>query len=540
MPLRPDMEIQDYIQIFSKRKRVIISSFLLVFLVASAYTVLTPKQYKSTTTILIIPQQVPESFVRSTVTVGLENRLATIQQLITSRTRLKKVMEEVGLFAQARKAGLEEEAVGAMSKRIEIEVAQDPRMGGMPQTDSEAFSLSFFHEDPTLAMLTTSRIASLFIEEKLKLREKQAVGTSEFLKSQLKETKTKLDAQEAKVKRYKMQYSGGLPEELATNLTNMARLQQQEGMIAAEIRDTRNRMIALQTQLSALERGSQAVFHDDGKVEVDTSEDSATVITRELNERRNLLTELSAKYTDKYPDVVRLRGEVEELEKKLAAIPMSFRSSKDNGKNISNSRTYLPLTGREREASRLLKAQILSTKADIKAMNRERETIRRNIFAIQGRVNQAPRRDQELITLTRDYDNLKVQYNELQIRKTEADISQDLEMRMKGDQFKILDPANLPKKPFKPNIIKILGVAFLMAGFLGFGGAFGLEKMDLSLRGVTDFKHFFDLPILVSIPILETIKIDRRQNLRRKAIIAGVLSFALAFFAFLLFFKLKF
>jgi capsular polysaccharide biosynthesis protein len=94
---------------------------------------------------------------------------------------------------------------------------------------------------------------------------------------------------------------------------------------------------------------------------------------------------------------------------------------------------------------------------------------------------------------------------------------------MKGDQFQILDPANLPKNPFKPNIIKILGVAFLMAGFLGFGGAVGLEKLDLSLRGVTDFKHFFDLPILASIPILETMEIDRQKKTRRIVIFGGII-----------------
>src|SRR3990172_3473261 len=231
MPLRPDMELQDYFQIFSKRKWFIIISFLSVFFGASVYIVLTPNQYKSTTTILTIPQRVAENFVRSTVTYGAEDRLSTIQQQITSRTRLMKVVEELGLFPKMRKEGLQEEVVKVMSSRIDVEVARDPRRRerGLG-AEAEAFSLSFIHEDPMVAMLTASRLASLFIEENLKLREKQAVGTSEFLESQLKETKAKLVVQEEKVKRYKMQYSGGLPEELATNLTNLARLQQQEGM----------------------------------------------------------------------------------------------------------------------------------------------------------------------------------------------------------------------------------------------------------------------------------------------------------------------
>jgi polysaccharide chain length determinant protein (PEP-CTERM system associated) len=529
------MEVQDYLQIFSKRKKFVIVTCISVFFVAIAYIVLTPKQYLSTTTVLTIPQQVPENFIRSTVTLGTEGRLSTIQQQITSRTRLKKVMDEVGLFAEARKEGLEEEAIATMINRINVEVAQDPRRDRGRRSESEAFSISFLHEDPMLAMLTTSRLTSLFIEENLKLREKQAEGTSEFLESQLKETKEKLEVQEEKVKRYKMRYSGGLPEELRVNLSNMDRLQLQDRTVSDEIRFAGQRKITLQTQLSMLKSGPKAFFHDDGKVEVDTSEDSATVIERELSVRRSQLAELSARYTDKYPDVVRLRGEVEEMEKKLAAMQMSPQSSKDNEENVSGSSSYLPLTGREREEYRGLKNQISATEAEIEALKRERKTIRRNIAALQSRLDQGPRRDQELVTLTRDYDNLKDQYNELQKKKMEADISQDLEMRMKGATFQILDPANLPKKPFKPKIGKIFGLAFLMAGFLGFGGAIGLEKMDLSLRGVTDFKHFFDIPILASIPILETLEIDRRPNLRRKAIIAGVVSFAFAFFAFLLF-----
>jgi len=537
MPLRPEMELQDFIQIFYKRKWLIIISFISIFLVAGVYTVTTKKMYQSTTTILTIPQQVPENFVRSTVTVGVEGRLSTIQQQITSRTRLIKVMSELGLFAGSRKEGLEDEAASAMAKRITIEVADPRRRGG--RNESDAFSVSFLHEDPMLAMLTTSRLASLFIEENSKLRETQAVGTSEFLETQLKETKAKLEAQEEKVKQYKMQYAGGLPEELRVNLNNMDRLQAQERMIADEIRFAGQRKVTLQTQLSMIERGSQAILHDDGKVEIDTSEDTATVLARELNLKRGQLTELSAKYTDKYPEVLRLRGEVEELEKKLAEIPMSLRSSKDNEKNVSNSRTSMPLTGRGMEEYRSVKAQILSTDAEVNALKHERETIRRNLLALQGKVEQGPRRDQELITITRDYDNLKGQYNELLKKKMEADLSKDLELRLKGEQFQILDPANLPKEPSVPKIKKIFALAFLMAGFLGFGGAIGLEKIDLSLRGVTDFKYFFDIPILASIPILETPEIGRQQKLRRKAKLAGIISFAFALFAFLLFFTLK-
>ena len=540
MPLRPDMELQDYLQIFSKRKWIIIICYLSVIFGAVVHLMVTPKLFKSTTTILVIPQQVPEKFLQSTVAEGVEGRLATIEQQLTSRTRLMKVMEELGLFKTEREEMAQESVIEMMTKKIEIDVAQDPKRQIGRESRNEAFSISFVHTDPNLAMLTASRLASLFIEENLKSRVKRAVGTSEFLESQLKETKAKLAAQEEKVRQYKMRYSGQLPEELQANLNSLGRLQDQYRINADGISAAEQRKLTLQSQLGTVEKGLQAVLHEDGRVEVDTSANSTQAIISELNTRRNQLNELSAKYTDQYPDVVRMRQEVEQLEKKLAEATMAVHPSRESGKEESIKRTYMPFTGREKEEFRTLKAQLVSTDAEIAALKRERETIRRNIGAYQAKVDLAPRRDMEMITLTRDYDNLKKSYDDLLQKRDSATISEKLEISQKGDQFQILDPANLPEKPFKPKPKLIFGIAFLMAGILGFGGAIGLEKMDLSLRGVTDFKHYFDLPILASIPILETMEFGRRKYLRRKAIIGGMISFAFALFAFLLFIVLKF
>lgn len=494
MPLRPDMEFQDYLRVLSKRKWIIILTYISLFVAASVYIVLTPKLYKSSTTILSIPQKVPPSFIPSTVTVGAGDRMATIEQLIKSRTRLKRVMEDVGVFAKARKEGLEDETIRWMNKRIDVRSVVNPLGKEIDsQTESQAFSISFLHEDPTMAMLTASRIASLFIEENDKLREKQAVGTSEFLESQLKETKARLDVQEQRVKKFKMRHSGELPQELQTNLANLQRLQDQYRMATEGIRAAEQRLLSLHSSPSS-------------------SEDTSLAIRRELNLRRNQLVELTTKYTNQYPDVIRMREEVEELEKKLA-----------NSSSSPSTDTKL----------------VAAIESEIDALKREREHIRRNTEIHQAKVDQAPLRDQELIIVTRDYDNLKNQYNELLRKKSEADISQNLEVREKGTQYRVLDPANLPKDHSVPNITKIFGLAFFVAGFLGFGGAIAMERMDLSLRGVTDFKHFFDIPILASIPILETVEIGRRQKLRKKAIIGGIVSVTFTIFAFLFFFLWK-
>ena len=124
MPLRPKMELRDYGALFLRRKWMIVFSFLFILLCASVYCVVTPELYKSSTTILIIPQSVPQDYVRSTVSVKVEQQLATIKQQVLSRTTLMKVMEELRLFERERKHLSPEEVVELMRKRVEIEVAQ--------------------------------------------------------------------------------------------------------------------------------------------------------------------------------------------------------------------------------------------------------------------------------------------------------------------------------------------------------------------------------------------------------------------------------
>jgi succinoglycan biosynthesis transport protein ExoP len=490
------MELQDYLQIFSKWKWVIICSIFFVFIGAIIYILVTPKQYKSTTTILVIPQRVPENYVRSTVAEGMEGRLATIQQQLTSRTRLTKVMDELGLFKKEREEMAPERVIEMMKKKIEIDVAKDPTRDRPSESRNQAFSISFVDTDPKLAMLTTDRLASLFIEENLKSREKIAAGTSEFLESQLRQAKARLEAQEQKINQYKLQFLGELPQQLGTNLTKLNILQDQYRSNADRLRAAETKKLNLQAMIQT---------------------DKRQTLMTELASRRNQLAELSAKYTDSYPDVIRLRKEVEQLERKIAE-----------------------KRGIELEGIGRMEAEIASVDAEMASLTRERANIQRNIDVLQAKADQSPLHEQEMITLTHNYDNLKKEYDDLLQKREEAKISEKMEISTHGDQFQILDPANLPEVPFKPKPKLIFGFAFLMAGFLGFGGAIGLEKMDLTLRGVTDFKHYFDLPILASIPILETVEFVRRKNLRRKAIIGGMISFAFALFALLLFFAIKF
>jgi polysaccharide chain length determinant protein (PEP-CTERM system associated) len=435
-----------------------------------------------------------------------------------------------------------------MRKRITIEVGQtDARQTDTRQTD--AFMLSFVHENRQMAMLTTSRLASFFIDENLKNREQQAVATTDFLDSQLQETKKKLEEQEEWVKKYKSAFMGELPQQLQANLAMMSRLQDQMKANADAIRTAQDRKMFTESQISTL--GSQVASieaqaraasgsTETAAAEQASSSDPDASYLPELNAKRAQLANLSTRYTDRYPEIRRLKEEIARLEKQVSdarANPPPTEGSAGE----PTARHPAPLginpaspLAREKEEIRRLRTVLKGLDLEIQSLNKENGEIRKSVAAVERRVERSPKREQEMISLTRDYENLKRSYDELLKKKLEADVAQNLEKRQKGEQFQILDPPNLPEDPFIPNRPKVFGIAVLAALLVGFGGAIGLEMIDPSVREAKDFRHFSEIPILASIPSIHDKAYAKKVGRRRAAVFGGLITFTTVVTVFLI------
>lgn len=522
MPLRPDLEPKEFLEIFSRRKLLIVFTILFILSGAIVYCGIMPDIYKSSTTILVIPQRVPEKFVSSTVTYGVAERLTATSQQILSRTRLMQVIDEIGLYRGERNSTPPEILAEKMRSRIGIKIH-----GG---ENKDRFVLSFEHEDPKTAMLTTSRLTSFFIDENLRVREQLAAGTSEFLDTQVEEVKKKLEVQEEKVKHYKLTFMGELPQQMEANLNMLTGLQNQRRTNAEALGRAEDRKLLLESQI----RGMQDQIR---KLEGGAGEDPTDRLIEQLFTKRKQLEELSTKYTPSYPTVIQLRIEVQRLEENIAKIKEGGLAANDN----SFSPSLLKLrTARERQELGHLRTQMKSLELDIHGLKREQAEIQAASNSIQTKVSRLPQREQEMIAITRDYDNLRRSYDDLVKKKLEAAMSQNLEERQKGEQFQLLDPPTLPTVPFKPDRTKILAVAFFAALALGFGGAIGVEMLDPRLRGRKDFTHFFDLPVLATIPIIQDDRYVRRNTWRRAAVLGGIFSFMGIFIVILLMFGERF
>lgn len=526
MPLRPNMEPGDIMDILRRKKWVILFSVLLIHMGAAVYCILAPDLYRSTVKLLVIPPAVSEGMVRSTVSIDSKDRLKMIEQDILSGARLSGMIKELGLFKEEGRGMSPDALVDRVRKRIDMEIE-----------GKNTFILFFQDENPEIAMRVTSRLGSFFVEENIRSRESTAQETSKFLTDEVQATRNRLEAQEEKLKRYKLQYGGELPQQEQANLNRLQRLQDQIKNNSDAVARLEDRKVFLEAQISSIERNARGSGDQDPWEAVGSSDTpSPGNLLQELAMRKKKLDELSRKYTALYPAVVQARWEVEQLEARIAAIRQASRKPKDGKPAGSTTPKPTPegdLTNMDTGDIGRLRGQIAAIDLEIVALKRESANTNQTINQIQRKVELLPQREQELISLSRDYDNIKRSYDELLKKKLDSQVSQKLEEKQKGEQFKILEPANLPNRPYKPNRPLVLGLAFLASLAVGIGTCFVLEMMDPTLRGSREFRNFFDTPILACLPVIRDDRLVRQVAVRRAMLYGGLVSMLGAYLVFL-------
>lgn len=498
-----DSETQKYLDMAVRRKYWIILSFLIVLLAGLTYALSAPRIYEAQTLILVQPQKVPENFVKPIVSTGIETRLPTITQQVTSRTNLERLIAKYHLFDNNKRAVIDEK-VRLFRDRIRIEVNR----GSRSDRDANVFTIAFRYEDPRKAMSVTNALASNFISENLRTREAQAIGTSVFLADELRSIEGKLAKKEEELKHYREKYMGGLPEQLDTNLRILERMQEQLDQLQTSLIDAENRRLILQREIQSQMEGEFPVRPEQPRGREDT----------DLQALRNELVALEAKYTPYHPDVIRLKETIGKLEKRQSEVKAhgTIGAERLNG-SIADER---------------VRKELAELEAEIKSRRQEIQNTKSQIKWYQRRVEETPKREQELLTLTRDYENLKESYKSLLNRKLESEIALSMERKQQGEQFRVLDPAIEPLKPVSPKMRKILLMTVLLGLVVGCGLAYVVETMDGSFKSPEELETELKVPVLVSMPFHYTKAEIRRQEvmgiLKATSVMVGFIACAAA------------
>jgi polysaccharide chain length determinant protein (PEP-CTERM system associated) len=483
------LNIGYWVALASRRRWLIIVPFCLAVIVGSILSVKLPRIYEASTLILVQPQRVPEKLVQPVVDIDSEHRISTISQQIMSRSNLEKVIEKFRLFSGIEpNAMFMEDKVNDLRQRIKVEVSRT-----RSRNDTDAFTISFRDRDPQVTMQVANGLATFFIDENLKSREGQAVGTTDFLEAELETMRKRLEEEEERLKQYRQANMGELPEQLASNLEILGRLHMQLGQKEESLRSARVSLAALETE--SVMRQNALIAASSGRSGRGSEE---TMSVAELQERLNTLR---AGYTDQHPDVVRLRAKIEKLQAEEAANPKPAGPSEP--KTATEAITAAG-PGAVRQKI-LIEGDIQGLLGDIARLNQE-------IRYYQRRVEAAPKREQEMISLRRNYDNIRDSYSSLLNRKLEADISVNMEKKQKGEQFHIIDPARLPVRPVSPDPRRLFLITILAGLGLGCGLVFLSDMMDTSVRRLDEFEEKFGMVVLANVPRIFT----RRDKIRHR------------------------
>jgi polysaccharide chain length determinant protein (PEP-CTERM system associated) len=489
--------------IWSRRKWLAVLVFALPFAAAASAILTLPSLYQSTATVLVDRQQVPEAFVQSTVTSELETRLQTISQEILSRSRLEGLIARFGLYGDLKSRKPSEEIVDRMRRDIQLEIRSAEAKGNRNVTI--AFTLGYRGRDAETVALVTNTLASFYIEENLKARERQATGTTEFLRAQIGETKKRLDEQEQRVSEFRRRYLGELPEQMPANLANLEALNTQLRLNSDNQVRARERIETLAAQLAEAEAYGPALGVPGTPAA--GPEPPALRLTR----LRQDLATAQARFTEAHPTVIRLKEEIAALERELAASKPG-----PTAQEPASAAPPSPYVLRVREAVR-------TAEAEAKILKQEERRLRSAIAALQSRVENTPKREQEFKDISRDYEATRKQHESLLKRYEEAQLAESMEQRQKGEQFRILDPAVPSAVTSAPNRLRLLLVAVALSAGLAAGAAVLAETLDTSFHSVEELRAFTSVPVLVSIPRIDTEADRRGRRLQFRVVAAGAL-----------------
>lgn len=484
-----------------------------------------PAIYKADALVLVDTQKIPERFVSTTVTAEVQDRLNTISQEILSSTRLSRIIADFGLYKKEREKLTREEVIEIMRKDLEVRV-EKPGGGNRPG----AFRISYQSSDPIMVAKVANRIADFYIEENLRSREVQAEGTSEFIENQLKEAKKQLDQLEASVSQYKVQHNGELPQQENSISSTLSRLQTELVGSQDSINRAEQSKILLQNGLATAEQvqaSLTAALRPPAAPPPAAGEPNTTAFPVRVSPPSRAdqlaaqLQTLRTRYSDEHPEVKYVLRELEQARAAERHQAAPTKAEGGNGPSVKAESIAVaadPLivgqlfSAKERTSG--LRAQLAALDREIEGRQTDRKRILREIALYQSRVDRLPLREQEMASLTRDYEMSKLNYRSLLDKKIAAEMAGDLERRQKAEKFTVIDPARIPERPSKPNrpILYIAAVIGSLA--LGIASAIAKNLLPDTLLGEWELPK--DVPVLGRVPRIDLMTAAVSNNPNRK------------------------
>lgn len=504
--------IDDVARIAWRGKWIVLAPAILTSLVAATYLRYLPDVYQAETTILVVAQRVSPDLIRGQNTSNVGERLRGLQQQILSRTRLEPIILDLNLYPELRQRQPMEDVVANMRNDVTVQMIR-----------GDAFSVAYRSQSPVLAQEVAGRLASLTIEENLRDRELIADATSQFLESQLNEARQKLTDNEKRLEAFRLRNAGQLPTQAGNNFQAVQTLAMQAQGLSDSLERDRDRKAVLDRSLADLVALSSVdITTDPDRIDPTEPPPPPGSAAADLAKAQEALRALKLRLTPEHPDVIRGERIVGELERKArterdAAVAAAV--------GTSSTRPAAGISAPERRA-RDYRDEVETLTKQIATKEAQLAQIQSEIGQYRARIETGPVLESELTELMRDYETLQKTYQSLLARRQEAQMVSVVERRQIGEQFRVLDPARRPERPYSPNRPLIQAAGTLVGVAIGIGIIVLIEARDRTLRKESDVLEALNLPVLATVPRMRNAA-ERRRHLRQvlglsSAAVAGV------------------
>jgi polysaccharide chain length determinant protein (PEP-CTERM system associated) len=490
-----NVQIREYLDLVLRRKLWIVLLTLGVTLCVGVVAFRLPNVYRAETTILVNPQKVNENYVSTTVSGSIADRLSTVRQEVMSPTQLGRLVDELQMYPNLRGKASTQALVGRMQNFTSIEV-QD---SGSQRLST--FRIAFTDLDPRQAARVANRIASLFIDRNIKARELKINGTSQFLETELEETRKQLELKEHTLQDIKARYIMDLPESKQYHLEAMNALRDQLRLSQERVDRDRQTKVYLQSMAGIV----APTIDLDQQSQSSTSPSQARLQKLEAQMKDTLV-----RYGPNYPDVIKLRNEISKLKAKA-----------ESEKSLVDAPEVQPSTPVRQGHNPVVEAEANKLDQDIEEQTKAQAELEKQIQYHVGKLQQVPVFEQQIAGLMRDYDSLRNHYSQLQEKKLSAQMAGELESQSAGERFEVLDVAVPPEGPYGPKRTLMIVGGLLMGLLCGVGVAMIVDIADESVRTEREAAQIFGKPVLAGIPRITSVRERIRSRWRLASLTAG-------------------
>jgi uncharacterized protein involved in exopolysaccharide biosynthesis len=487
----PRFDPLDYVSVFNRRKWWFIVPVALSIVVGMVLVWELPRMYQASTTVAVSSARVASNVIGG-VEIDKQERMRAVSQQLLSRS----VLERTARLEHMDKEGSIDAAISQLRGGIQVSLPDSITPGGGAGANQsqlspdqkaalDTYQVSYVDDTPEDAQRILNRLAQVFVQENSKSLEIRAQDTSQFIEGQLRSSEARLNTLEARLRVMKESYMGRLPEQTNANLAMISALQRQLDSNATNMRGEQDRLSLVERQIQSMQQNADDLVASFKGTPGETAQSHVQTLRRQLGDAQ--LT-----FTEKHPEIIRLKQELADAEKAAAA--ERARPASDRMAIVNANPEYRQLLkDREQSKMRIAEAQ------------RAQAAINGSIASYQARVESAPRVEQQMVSLQREYELERSSYGDLTQKKQAALLNEELQRKQGGEQFAVLVPAGLPSEPFKPKPLRVMLMA-LAAGFvLGGAGVVAREYLDRSVHDARGLRDEFELPVLAEIPRIEPV-----------------------------------